>query len=90
MGEELKDAIKKTLFRTSVYFVLGFIYVGVVGYFIPNKVYSTLFMVISLLCFFVIHCKIVMNGAGTDAQCYNIMIEGECEYDNDYDPEEYR
>ena len=87
--QALKDAIKKTLLRTSVYFVLGFIYVGTVEHFIDNRLYSSLFIIISLLCFFVIHFKIVMGGAGTDAQCYTVIIEGECEYDNNYDPEEY-
>lgn len=76
MDEELKDAIKKTLWMTSVNLVLGFIYVGVVRYFIPNEMYSTIFIIISLLCFFVAHGEIIMKGAGNFDAC-----EGhECPY----------
>lgn len=84
MSEQFKDAVKKTLWKTSVYLVLGFIYVGVVRYFIPNEMYSTIFIIISLLCFFVVYVRTVMKGAGTDASCYTVMIEGDCEYDNNY------
>lgn len=62
MSERFKDAVKKTLLWTSIYLILGIIYVGAVEYFIENRLYSTLFIVISLLCFFVIGGEIIMKG----------------------------
>lgn len=80
--QALKDSIKKTLLETSVYLVLGSIYVGAVGYFIPNRVYSTLFLVISLMCFFVMRVEMIMNGEyAVDAfEGYECPYHETCEY----------
>ena len=76
MAIQLKDAIKKTLLRTSIYLILGFIYVWMVEHFIDNKLYSSLFIVISILCFFVISGEVIMKG-GCDV---NACEGGECPY----------
>lgn len=76
MDIQLKDAIKKTLLWTSICSILGIIYVGAIEYFIENRLYSTLFIVISLLCFFVIGGEIIMKG-GCDVDAYEAC---ECPY----------